>query len=182
MFENLTKNYINKNILNLNIIKKETFDIFENIYSNFLNELKSNASSFITIDFIQNLQYNQTKCKIYSNFTELDYLYNITDDDKYTNITYNINITFSHCINNTFENDYNKSIYYDLDNITLNEKIWYIFNETNNCSVILNDLENDTYYNETLEMMECFINNYYNYNYSFIYLYNFSDTIEKNLS
>ena len=147
-----------------------------------MNQLKSNASSFINIDFIQNLQYNQTKCKIYSNYTELDYLYNITDDDKYTNITYNINITFYHCINNTFENDYNKSIYYDLDNITLNEKIWYIFNETNNCSVILNDLENDTYYNETLEMMECFMNNYYNYNYSFIYFYNFNDTIEKNLS
>ena len=105
MFENLTKNYINKNILNLNIIKKETFDIFENIYSNFLNQLKSNASSFINSDFIQNLQYNQTKCKIYSNYTELDYLYNITDDDKYTNITNNINIAFSHCINNTFEND-----------------------------------------------------------------------------
>ena len=60
--------------------------------------------------------------------------------------------------------------------------MWYIFNETNNCSVILNDLENDTYYNETLEMMECFMNNYYNYNYSFVYFYNFNDTIEKNLS
>ena len=64
----------------------------------------------------------------------------------------------------------------------MNEKIWYIFNETNNCSVILNYLENDNYYNETLEMMECSINNYYNINYSFIYFYNFNDTIEKNLS
>ena len=67
------------------------------------------------------------------------------------------------------------------NNYSLNEKILYISNLSNYCSDFFLDLQNDTYYNNTLEMIECFNNNYFNINYTFNFFYNFNDEIEKNL-
>ena len=163
-FENYTKSYINKLIEIIDSIENELFPYFENIYNNFLNELESNASSFLTLDYIEILHNNQTKCSIYINYTND----NLTDDQQYINIINNINSFFSNCSNIN-------------DNLTLSEQILYIFKNWNYCSNFLIEFINISYYNETLEMMDCFINNYYIYNYTFIYFNSFNDTYKENL-
>ena len=64
----------------------------------------------------------------------------------------------------------------------MNERILYILNINNNCSNILNDLEDNIYFSETLNMLICFSNNFYNINYTFIYFYNFSNEVGENLN
>ena len=189
MFEKYTKSYIDKIINHINSIEKETLENLEDIYSNFYNDLENNASSFINLKFIERLKYNQTKCEKYVNYTESNYSYNLLDDSLYNNISDNINYAYYNCLNNNHEIYLNNSIELYLNdtfnnnnnNITLGEKILYIFNNSNNCYNDLYSLKNNTYYKKTLEMMECFINNYYKLNYSFIYFYTFNDTIEEKL-
>ena len=60
-------------------------------------------------------------------------------------------------------------------------KILFILNISNNCTDELYSLENNSYFNETLEMMDCIINDYYNINYTFIYFYKFNDSIEEKI-
>ena len=197
MFENLTQGYIDTIIDHINNIEKEIIEVFDNIYLNFYNELVNNASSFINIDFIESLKYNQSKCENYVNYTELNHSFylNDNDSDKYQNITDNINYTYSMCfdktyeinLNNTYEIDLNKSYenYFnnsiEKDNISLIAKILFILNISNNCTDELYSLENNSYFNETLEMMDCIINDYYNINYTFIYFYKFNDSIEEKI-
>ena len=212
IFENYTLDYINKIIELINSLEKKLYPIYDEIYFNFYNELKNYASSFLSSDFIQNLEYNQSKCKKYINYSENYSLsYSENYDDQYNNITYNINYTFSKCFNKVYENILNNSldiylndtidiylnntfdIYlndttnnnlintFETDNITLNEKILYIVNISNNCSDDLNSLENNSYFTETLDFMECFTNNYYIINYTYIYFYTFNDTVKENL-
>ena len=152
IFENFTKPYINKIIEEINSIEDEFFENLQNIYNNFYHELESNASLFINLDFIENLINNETKCLKYINYTLADYR---DDDEQYTNIVNNINLIISNCSN-------------DINNLSLSEKILYIFTMNNQCSNISDTLENNTYYNETVEMMDCFIHDNYKYNYAFI--------------
>ena len=49
------------------------------------------------------------------------------------------------------------------------------------CSNILDEMINNSYYNETLEMMECVINDYYEINYTFVYFDNLNDTYKEKL-
>ena len=186
-FENFSLNYINY----INTTEIKTLQIFENIYNNFYDELEKNSSSFIDIDFIASLKYNQTKCENYKNYTENDYF--DKENYIYNNITNNIDNIFINClnINNGFESDSdydnsytdyeNNYINYE-NNYTLSDKIIYISNTINNCSYLLFDSQNNTYYNETLEMIDCFNNNYYKINYTFIYFTNFTDEIEENFA
>ena len=173
LFENNIQTYINRIIEYANNLEKYYFNIYESIYTNFNNELKKDASSFINIDFIKNLKYNQSKCENYINYTESDYSDDLYKDEQFQNITNNIDYVFNSCLNYSSEN-------YTI-NITLSEKIYNIINESNNCSDFITNLKNNIYYKETLKMIDCFINNYYIKNYSFIYFYNFSDTIGENL-
>ena len=165
IFENYTKPYINKIIEEINSIENKFFENLENIYNNFYHELVYNASLFMNLDFIESLIYNQTKCSNYINYTLTDYR---DDDEQYTNIVNNINLIISKCSN-------------DIINLNLSEKILYIFNMTNQCSNISDILKNNSYYNETVEMMDCFIHDNYKYNYTFIYFNNFNDTIKEDM-
>ena len=204
IYENYTQNYINKIIPHIDSLEKKLYPIFDKIYSSFYSELKKYASSFLNIDFIKILQYNQSKCEKYIIYSENYSLsYSDNNDSTYTNITSNINYTFSNCVNKNYEYGLNKTndiylnntidiylnntndIYsndnFETDNITLNEKILYIINISNNCSDDLNSLASNSYYKETLDFIECFTNNYYIINYTYIYFYSFNDTIKENL-
>ena len=194
IFENFTQDYIHKIIKYINSTEKETLETFENIYDIFYNELKSNPTSFINPNFIKKLKYNQTRCEYYINYSKPEYFEN--DSNIYNNISNNIHYIFSNCLNlnNNIKNDINNNTNYTInnnytlnnnynlyENYSLNEKINYILNISNNCSDFFFDLKNSTYYNDTLNMMDCYNNNYYIINYTFIYFYNFSDEIEANL-
>ena len=199
IFENYTKNYINNIIKVINLTENETFEIFDNIYNNFYNEFKNNSSHFVKPDFIKSLKLNQTRCEFYVNYTESESENFENNSNIYINITNIIDYIFTNCLNlnniihNYTDNNYTLDKNYSLnDNITnkdfslninfsLIEKILYISNINNNCSDFFLELQNDTFYNNTLEMIECYNNNYYTINYSFIYFYNFSDEIEENI-
>ena len=163
-FENYTKPYINKINQIIDKIEKKFYPYFENIYNNFYHDLESNSSSFLNLDFIKNLKNNKTRCSSYTNYTTD----NLNMDEQYMHIVDIINSIFSNCSKKN-------------DNFSLSEKITYILNKKNYCSNKLSDFINNTYYNETLEMMNCFINEYYNYNYTFIYFDTFNDTYKENL-
>ena len=207
IFENYTQNYINKIIEQINSLEKQLNKIYDDIYLSYYNELKNYSSSFLTNDFIQNLEYNQSKCKKYLNYSmNYSLSYSDNDDDLFNKITYNINYTFSKCFNKIFENALNNTnelflsdisdtndTYlnddnennllntFENDNVTLAEKILYILNESNNCADDLNSLKSKSYFKETLDLMECFTNNYYIINYTYIYFRSFNDTIKENM-
>ena len=170
LFERQTYPYINKIIEDITIIETQTLEKYENIYNNFYNEILYNASNFISINYINSLKYNYSKCLNYS--LNLFNKKNLVNDDKYTNITLNIDYIFSNCsINKNIENKYL--------NLKLSDKIDFILNISNNCYDFLYEVINNSYFNETLEAIECFNNQFYNY--TIIYLNNFNDSYQTQL-
>ena len=147
-------------------------------YSFFYSDNDDDLYNHITY----NINYTFSKCfnKIFENGlnnTNDIFLSDLSDtNDIYLNDISDTNDIFLSDANennliNTFEND----------NVTLIEKILYILNESNNCADDLNSLKKKSYFKETFDLMECFTNNYYIINYTYIYFHSFNDTIKENM-
>jgi len=174
-FENFTNSYIFyiiSKIKDLELISKERLKI---LYDKFYLIYDRDSSNYIDANFIIDLKINNSIC--------LDYSYELLNKNKNENEfnleKYNqhielINLTFEECC----INDTNPEIY----NFSINEKINYIKNNSNNCfNYILNleTSENISDFNKSLQLLNCYNNNFYNY--SVKYFNKFDDNIKNRL-
>ena len=142
------------------------FMIMSQFYSNF----NKNSSSYINNNYIKESEYNKTFC--------LDYSYEILKGKKENNETIYekylelINLTFIKCL-------YNDSNFIDTGKYSINEKIDYIRNIRYDCFNYLSNLENESDYNESKNLLDCHVNNFYNSN--IFYFNNFENTYKREL-
>ena len=158
-FENFTNSYISyiiPKIKELDLISKERL---KKIYDEFYINYDRDSSYYIDSNFIINLAINNSICSDYSyellNKNKNENGFNL---EKYYQHIELINLTFDEC----FKNDINIEIY----NFSINEKIDYIQNKSNDCfNYILNlkTSENISDFNESLKLLNCYNNHFYNY-------------------
>ena len=107
LFENYTDSFINTIIGIIADLENKLTKKFKNIYDNFYSIYSKNSSSFVTINYINELNYNYSICLKYS----YDKLLNESKEDDnisyeiYDNITSLINLTFSNCSHNKINNE-----------------------------------------------------------------------------
>ena len=172
LFENYTDSFINTIIGIIADLENKLTKKFKNIYDNFYSIYSKNSSSFVTINYINELNYNYSICLKYS----YDKLLNESKEDDnisyeiYDNITSLINLTFSNC-------SHNKININNTDKIPLIDKINFI----NNSSGCINFLKYKKYpfSNEIMKLLECYNNNFYNL--SVFYFNNFNQTYKEEL-
>ena len=169
--------------LKYNQSKCEKYINYSENYSLFYSEINDNKYKNISY----NINYTYLKC-FNKNFE--NGLNNTIYNHLNNNMDISLNDTFDIYLNDSIDiyisdtNDNNDDYLitiFENDNITLNEKIFYILNISNNCSDELSSIKNNSYFKETLDFMECFTNNYYIINYTYVYFYIFNDTIKENL-
>ena len=160
LFENYTNSYISKIISKIIEIEKYSLEKIENIYNEFYLKFTYNSSKYITSDYINNLKNNQTIC--------LEYSYEILKSNKNKNETYFEKYNnFIQLIIKTFNECYDKKENFIIkDRNTLDGKIEYIKNISHKCYNNLNNLEieNISDFNESLKLLDCYSNNFYNFN------------------
>ena len=139
---------------NTNILESKIKEKYDNIYNYFYINFKNGTSNFINTKYIQELKVNYTFCKKYEN------------DDIYNKYIEYINIIFDNCIKNNETNINSKEKY------SLNEKITYI--KDNGCLDF--NIENNSFYENTIEFTNCYNNNFYNYS---AFYFNCFDNIYK---
>ena len=173
LFENHTQKFINKIIFDINNLKNLSLENFRKIYDKFYSNFSKNSSEYININYIKESEYNKTVC--------LDYSYEILKEkkgnneilfEKYNKYLSLINLTFIICL-------YNDSNIIDSEKYTINEKIDYIRNIKYDCFNYLSNLENESYYNESIILIDCYINNFYNSN--IFYFNNFENNCKRKL-
>ena len=171
LFENYSDKYISKFISELNNIEQISLKTIENIFDTFYSNFKKYSSNYISNDSIEELEYNKSKCLNYS----FDILYNEKNKDEISMEKYNyyiqiINKIFVECSN--IENN-------EIDTYDIHYKIEYISNNNRECYYNLSQMDNNTDYNESLIILNCYMNNFYNY--SAFYFNNFSDNYKDEL-
>ena len=192
ILENYTAGYIKQIINKIEKIEKIIKQKFENIYNNFYMIYYNEATHEINKKYLKDLNNNYTTCKKYTydillNYTQINIDNNNTknefintDNDIYYNIINIINSTFQNCSYNsdkyTGKEILNISLIY---NISLIEKINYIQNKSIACFDELENFQNFSNYNETINLLDCYENNFYNY--SAFYFINFNETIKTRL-
>ena len=159
LFENYTTFYISIIISYINNLENETKDYFNYIYNEFYYIFNKYAYDYINTESIKEIEFNKTFCSNYSyKLIEDKFEKNKIRIHDYKQFIEFINMTFIECANKDY-------------NFSLNEKIEYISNITNNCSGNLTFLENDSYIKEIIIILDCYNNNFYNSN--LIYFDNF---------
>ena len=173
LFENYTHKYLKKIVLDITNLKNFSKEKLKKIYDSFYSNFNQNASNFINIDYIKESEYNKTFC--------LDYSYEILKEKKRNNeIIYEkynkylelINLTFIKCLNND-------SDIIDTGKYSIEEKIDYIQSIKYDCLNYLSKLENESDYSEPKNLLDCYINNFYNSN--IFYFNNFENTYKREL-
>ena len=159
LFQNYTNLYIKRILSNITNMEKDILDKFDDIYNIFLNNYKENISIFINNDFVNELNTNFSLC--------LDYSYDLLKEknniDKFNNLIALINSTYLYCQKN--------------NDIPLYEKIKYLKNNYDKCIHYLSN--NNTNDNESIILLNCYKNNFYNY--SAFYFDNFMETYKNKL-
>ena len=159
LFENYTTFYISIIISYINNLENETKDYFNYIYNEFYYIFNKYAYDYINTESIKEIEFNKTFCSNYSyKLIEDKFEKNKIRIHDYKQFIEFINMTFIECANKDY-------------NFSLNEKIEYISNITNNCPGNLTFLENDSYIKEIIIILDCYNNNFYNSN--LIYFDNF---------
>ena len=171
LFENYSDNYISKFISELNNTEQISLKTIENIFDTFYSKFKKNSSNYISNDSIKELEYNKSKCLNYS----FDILYKEKNKNEISKEKYNyyiqiINKIFIECSN--IENN-------EIDKYDIHYKIEYIGNNNRECYYNLSQKDNNTDYNESLIILNCYMNNFYNY--TGFYFNNFSDNYKDEL-
>ena len=172
LFEKYTDNFINTILPKITVLEKKIKEKLENIYNNFYSIYSQNISSFVDINYIDELNYKHLICLKYS-YDKL--LNNNNESDNINNEIYNniyslINLTFSNCIHNKINVE-------KIDKIPLIDKINFI----NNSSGCIDFLKYENYIdsNELMELLDCYNNNFYNL--SVFYFQNFNQTYKEAL-
>ena len=157
IYEINTSSYINKIISIINYLESKIKEKLKNIYDNFYKIFNKNITTYVSINFVEQLNNNYTTCLEYK------------DRESFNNKIEFINIIFENCSNETNITD--------IENYSLNEKINYI--KENGC---LSDTDNISFYNN-IEYINHY-NNCYNhnfYNYTAFYFNNFDNTYKSEL-
>ena len=165
LFENYTPTYINKIINDISDIEKICEQNITDIYYKFYSKFEINKTNYIDINYIEELKENYSKCLNYTN----GYFNNETEPEKYNNISEIINEIYFNCLKSDM----------DKNQLDLNQKIIFILNKRNQCFYDLYENINISYINETIELFNCYQNNFYNY--SAIYFNNFNETFKNEL-
>ena len=180
LFENYTNSYVSEIISKIKEIEKYSLEKFSKIYNEFYLIFSKNSSEYINKDYIDILKYNQTICLEYSyEILSKNKNKNKTQFEKYNNFIQLINETFINCHNNK-ENSIIK------DGITIKDKIEYIKNKSDKCFNNLSNLKSDNIsdYNESLKLLNCYNNNFYNFNIFFFDYFdnNYKNELENNIN
>ena len=182
IFENNTSGYIRQIVEKIENIEEIIKQKFKDIYNNFYNNYYRESNHEIDIYYLNDLNNNYTICKKYtydillnySRYNNTENEFNNSDDAIYYNIINIINITFQNCF-------YKKNSVIEIEtfNISLIEKINYILNKSNVCFDDSENFKNFSNFNETMDLFDCYKNNFYNY--SAFYFTNFNETIKNKL-
>ena len=138
-------------------VKKNLEDIYNYFYLIYNNE----TTYYINYNFIENFKKNYTFCLNYS--TLLNKSNDNENQEIFNNISEIINIIYENCSNNNS----------DIIIFSFDMKVNFILEKKNNCTNILKELKYISYYNETVDFLNCYKNNFYNY--SIIYFNKFID-------
>ena len=159
--ENYTLLYSNHLIEIVENIEYNVKKNLEDIYNYFYLIYNNGTTYYINDNFIENFKKNYTFCLNYST------LLNKSNDNEnkeiFNNISEIINIIYENCSNNNSD-----TIIFSFD-----IKVNFILEKKNNCTDILKDFNYISYYNETIDFLNCYKNNFYNY--SIIYFNKFFD-------
>jgi len=138
-------------------VKKTLKDIYNYFYLIYNN----GTTYYINYNYIENFKKNYSFCLNYST------LLNKSNDNEsqeiFNNISEIINIIYENCSNNNS----------DIIDFSFDIKVNFILEKQNNCTDILKELNYISYYNETIDFLYCYKNNFYNY--SIFYFNKFID-------